>query len=30
VESTLDLGALFDGVGTAHGANMVELRSRKE
>lgn len=30
VQSTLDLGALFDGVGTAHGANMVELRSRKE
>ena len=30
VESTLDLRALFDDVGKAHGANIVELRARKD
>ena len=30
VESTLDLRALFDDVETAHGGNIVELRSRKD
>jgi len=29
-ESTLDLRALFDDVNTAHGANVIELKSRKE